>query len=195
MVKRKVQRSNSLLFMQFLAENKFNPENYYKILELIQSVPNSLSQYLTGFGQFLLSEKVDYQKLEENDIKGAHGHLTDTGIYIPKSNSADNYFLRSHVKIPYKRHGYAYPNMSDVDSIILYVDNKVMKEDLEQIKEAILYPVFDKYLGFITTKEEKEEKLYQELLQIINQWSREEYLLSHEEMKDENKEFYLIRKK
>lgn len=63
------------------------------MLELNNSVPESLSKYLRDFSQFLLSEKVEYCELDEYGIKGASGHLTfQSGIFIPKSLEADSYF-------------------------------------------------------------------------------------------------------
>lgn len=41
-----MNNNDSKLFYDFIRSNGFNPENYYQTLELVQSVPNSMSQYL-----------------------------------------------------------------------------------------------------------------------------------------------------
>ena len=81
-----MNNNDSKLFYDFIRSNGFNPENYYQTLELVQSVPNSMSQYLREYKQFLLSRKVTYSELEEYDIKGALGYLeADATITVPKT--------------------------------------------------------------------------------------------------------------
>ena len=53
----------------------FNPNNYEKILELLQSAPLSLSKDLTKYNPYLLSDKVVYSELDEYGINGAYGYL------------------------------------------------------------------------------------------------------------------------
>lgn len=70
---------NALLFWGFINAYGFNPNNYSNNLELIQSVPNSISQYLKDYKHFLLSENVRYEDLETYGIKGAHGYIDKNG--------------------------------------------------------------------------------------------------------------------
>ena len=43
------EREDSLLFAEYIINNGFNPNNYENILELIQSVPSSISKYLKSY--------------------------------------------------------------------------------------------------------------------------------------------------
>ncbi len=110
---------NSVLFLKYIIEEgKFNPDNYKGILELGQSVPSSISQFLTEYKQYLLSKKVDYDRLEEFGIEGANGYLEYNGICVPKSLKNDNYFIDNAPKVPYARHGYNIPSINEFDSIV-----------------------------------------------------------------------------
>ena len=74
------------LLLEYMILNGFSPRSYHNILELNQTVNNSLSKYLKEYKQFLLSTKVNYQELLEHNIKGARGYLDrNDGIVIPKS--------------------------------------------------------------------------------------------------------------
>ena len=98
-------RKESYLFLKYLLEEgKFNPNNYEGILELGQSVPNSLSKYLRDFNQYLLSKKVVYEELDSLGLNGAYGYL-EQGIFVPKSLENDKHFIEDAPKVPYIRHG------------------------------------------------------------------------------------------
>ena len=62
--------TNDEIFLDYLIANGFQSQNYKNILELIQSVPNSISKYLKDYRQFLLAEKIDYSELVSYKIKG-----------------------------------------------------------------------------------------------------------------------------
>lgn len=88
-----IMTENTRIFLDFLIDNGFNPENYRNILEIIQSVPNSVSKYLKNYPQFLLSEKVDYSELISHQLKGANGYIDKNGrIIVPKTEEGDKYF-------------------------------------------------------------------------------------------------------
>ena len=77
--------NNSSLFLQYIESQGFKCDDYNRILELFQSSRSSLSQYLTGFNQYLLSKSVNYDELDEMGIDGAYGYMDDFGsILVPK---------------------------------------------------------------------------------------------------------------
>lgn len=196
--------NNALLFLGFIEAYGFNPSNYSNNLELIQSVPNSISQYLKDYKHFLLSEKVRYEDLEIYGIKGACGYLDkNEGIVVPKSIEADEYFRNHQGKVPSKEiPRYSYPSITDFDSIVSYYDwtSITRVEQINQITRSIYFPFNDRYLGFITNKNDKnlleKESVISEILEVINNgWSKDQYHLVHDTISMENKELYLIKKK
>ena len=80
-----MQRNNALLLKYFKEEGRFRPYYSDGLLELGQSAYNSLSRYLNEYNQYLLSEKVNYDELNELNINGAFGYLDSCGICVPKS--------------------------------------------------------------------------------------------------------------
>ena len=66
-----MQRNNALLLKYFKEEGRFRPYYSDGLLELGQSAYNSLSRYLNEYNQYLLSEKVNYDELNELNINGA----------------------------------------------------------------------------------------------------------------------------
>lgn len=102
------------LFLEYLKSQKFNPEFYEQILELNQGVDTSISKVLEVDNQFLLSTKVDYQGIIDNNMRGAYGYVKEDGIYVPKTLEGDRYFFGDYLpKVPYRRHWYAYPTLRD----------------------------------------------------------------------------------
>lgn len=197
-----VKNENSWMFLEFMLENSFKPEDYNNILELMQSVPNSLSQYLTNYKQFLLSEMVSYTDLETYNIKGAKGYIdADEGIVVPKSIEADGYFRNHQEKVPNKQiPRYVYPTTADFDSIISYYDwtTIIGSKPLRQITSSLYYPFENYYIGFIANKDDENlsEKvsLFSDILEAINKRSSQKHTLVHDTISDKNKAFYLIKK-
>lgn len=195
---------NALLFWGFINAYGFNPNNYSNNLELIQSVPNSISQYLKDYKHFLLSENVKYEDLETYGIKGAHGYIDkNEGIIVTRSIAADEYFRNHQGKLPSKQiPRYTYPAITDFDSIVTYYDwtsNTNLKQ-LRQITESICFPVSDRYIGFITDKDdekllEKVELISDILTVFNNDGYLKQYKLVHDTVSNKNKELYLIKKK
>ena len=195
---------NALLFWGFINAYGFNPNNYSNNLELIQSVPNSVSQYLKDYKHFLLSEKVRYEDLETYGIKGACGYIDkNEGIIVPRSIEADEYFRNHQGKVPSKQiPRYTYPAITDFDSIVSYYDwtSITRVEQLDQITKSVYFSFNDRYLGFITNKNDKnlleKESVISKILEVINNgWPKEQYQLVHDTVSNKNKELYLIKKK
>lgn len=197
--------SNTRIFLDFLIDNGFNPENYKNILEIIQSVPNSLSKYLKYYPQFLLSEKVDYSELISHQIKGANGYIDKKGgIVVPKTEEGDKYFkdlalqlkLYCQKKIPYY-----YPIISEFDSLIAYYDlNKEQQISIDQIVNATIPLIEDKYIGFIADTKNQEQitknlEIFSILLEVIKSNSRQDYTMIHDTVSSQEKELYLIKRK
>ena len=190
------ENKDALLFLEYIINNGFNPNNYENILELIQSVPNSMSKYLKSYRQFLLSKKVNYSDLEKYRIKGANGYLNgENGIFIPKNPEADEYFSYKFHHKKYKANRYRYPNILNFNSVITYHDWSI--EDISQIKSTLYYLIKDYYIGFITNKSDKnlgqKLKFYQDLLEEINMTTPSRHTIVHDTIN--NKELYLIKKK
>lgn len=196
------KENNSWVFLKFMLGNSFNPENYNNILELAQSVPNSLSQYLTNDKQFLLSKMVSYTDLETHYIRGAKGYIdANEGIVVPKSSEADAYF-RNHQEMTHNEQTprYVYPTITDFDSIISYYDWTTITNSnlLKEITPSIFFPFKNYYIGFIANKDDKylSEKvsIFLDILEVINKHSSQKHTLVHDTISDKNKEFYLIKK-
>ena len=125
----------------------FNPENQGNILEIVQSVPTSLSRYLKEYEQFLLSERVRYDELEDFGIKGARGKITGYGCDVPKTLEADSYFAYNSPKVPYVRHGYSIPSIHDIDTIIAMNDfSTEMFQQLDVISRNFFKNQYDEYV-------------------------------------------------
>jgi len=133
--------NNALLLKYLMQEGRFNPENYEGILELGSAANDSLSKYLAQYyNQYLLSEKVDYNELNELHIKGAYGYLDSCGICVPKSFYNDQHFIYDAPKAPYIRHGYDSPTIQEFDTIIC----SGISDDLEYVRNF----THDIYLGY-----------------------------------------------
>jgi len=92
-----LKSGDSLLFLDFLLDNGFNPFGGNNVLELILSVSNSVLKKLKDCNQFLLSLIVNYSEMEEFGIMGARGHLAITGeIVVSKSIQLINILFIIH---------------------------------------------------------------------------------------------------
>lgn len=94
-----MEKIDSLLMLKYMISEGFNPNNYKRILELSQSVPNSISKDLVEFcNQYLLSKKVIYSELDAYSIDGAVGYVENNNVFVPKTIYNDERFLHNHIK-------------------------------------------------------------------------------------------------
>ena len=195
------KKEDLLLFYDFLKVYGFNPYNYRRILELNSSVEESISQYLKDYNQFLLSEKVEYKELEKYGIEGACGYLeSDSGIIVPKSLEADDYFERHKPLVSYKIHGYVYPGIDEFDTIV--TTHEWERRDVEQLMFSKNYPMENFYIGTISDILDKNDErssnrlnLYCALAACISDITPYEHEVINERVSGKNKELYLIRRK
>lgn len=185
------------LLLEYMVTEGFNPNNYNKILELLQSAPDSISKYLAKYNQFLLSKNVIYPQLEDYAIEGAYGYLTEEGIFVPKTLENDRHFLEEAPKVPYKRHSYSYPQIDEFD-VTIFLENLVTFRTLD----AIIYSsklIKDNYFGFVLDNSEDQLKnidLINRCFNIVrNNSANSDYELAHETLSREDKQIYLIKKK
>lgn len=184
--------NNDLLLKYLLIEGKFKPENCEGILELGNDANNSFSRYLASYyNQYLLSEKVNYDELEELSIKGAYGCLNPSGIYVPKSFYNDEHFIYNAPKAPYIRHGYDVPTIDQFDTIIC----SGISDDLEHVKN---FPL-NIYVGYCVNLSDLDElkncrTFFNNLLTIYNLYNKNVTMLKDTDTKKE-KEYCLIKNK
>ena len=185
------QNFNSALFLSYIITEGFDPNNYANILELFQSANASMSQFLTPYNQYLLSRQVNYDELDKLNIDGAYGYLDENGILVPKTIYNDARFLQSRENSMYKRHGYGCPTIENFDVII-------GNGNSQYTRHAAHLPQ-DQYLGFCMDKDsanlENSLKLYEHLVELINSYRREEYILARESISSGNKELCLLKRK
>ena len=176
---------NTIYFLGYLLENGFNLNNYSGILELGQSVPNSLSRYLAVYNQYLLSRKVDYNELTQYGINGAYGYVEHEEITISKPLMNVHHIL---CDVPYKGHSYSYPSVSKFDSIICHG----YSEDLAQALKLKQ----DKYFGLCIDKSQIDQKFthFYRLLVAMKHYLDNYELITDEDTKS-NKEFILLKRK
>lgn len=202
-----MERIDSLLMLEYMISEGFNPNNYERILELSQSAPNSISKDLVEFcNQYLLSKKVIYSELDAYGIDGAVGYVENNNIFVPKTIYNDERFLHTPVRRLYTKHSYGIPSIDEFGATIFYQDSILGGEFSDILTNTL--GIEEKFFGFITqkdrnTKNEKflnEEFLNEEFFLHIsvgslNQRSRNEYELTHDTISKENKELYLIKRK
>ena len=182
---------NSALFLKYIEAYGFNPNNYYNILELFQSARGSMSQFLRQYNQYLLSRQVNYDELDKIGINGAYGYFHSDGIVVPKTIENDNRFLYTPVKRLYTKHSYGAPTIDDFGVIIANGTSPYMNNTANFDQ--------DKYLGFCM--DDTDENLdisverYEQLVDLINRKSRDEYVLEHDRLSAKGKELCLIRKR
>ncbi len=125
------------------------------------------------------------------NIDGACGYLAEDGILVPKSIANDNRFLYTPAKRLYTPHSYEYPEIYDFDVIIANGTSPHMNNTANFNQ--------DKYLGFCMDKTDENLGIsvqrYEQLLDLINRKSRDEYILEHDSLSSKGKELCLIRKK
>ena len=103
----------------------------------------------------------------------------------------DNRFLYTNTKTLYKKYSYSYPDIEDFDVIIANGN------------PAFIYKTVafdhDKYLGFCmddnAEQVKKWLKIYEILVNYMNEYSIYNYTLEHDKVSEIGKEFCLIRKK
>ena len=135
------------LLLEYMILNGFSPK--YNILELNQTVNNSLSKYLKDYKQFLLSTKVDYQELLDNNIKGARGYLDrNEGIVIPKSIMGDDYFKTINPEVLNGSRGRY--NGPDINSFYYVISNGYYSNDqLLDLINTFKYQVYERFFGLV----------------------------------------------
>ncbi len=173
--------NNSLLFLEYIKNYGFEPEEYNKILELFQSVNSSISLNLTESDQYLLSRLVDYNELEKVGINGAYGYLDMQGeISVPKCLKNDDEFLHNPVKRPYIKHCYGAPTISDFDVIIGRIPTSLDVETMQQFMSAILYnSKQDQFFGLCIDEDENSKNTVSGLLKIFT-GIEGKYTLAHD---------------
>ena len=142
-------KDDAKLLLEYMILNGFNPRNYHNILELNQNVNNSLSKYLKDYKQFLLSTKVDYQELLDNNILGAKGYLDrNDGIVIPKSIKGDDYFKAINPKaLEGNRGRYKGP---DINDFYIVISNGFYSNDqLLDLINTFNYSIYERFFGLV----------------------------------------------
>ena len=193
-----MEKKDSLLMLKYMISEGFNPNNYERILELLQSAPLSLSKDLKQYNPYLLSKKVVYSELDEFGIDGAYGYLENSEIVVPKTIESDNRFLYrpETEKRLYQKHSYGTPSINEFGAVIFLQDS--LEENSDKIYNAVKNSINFKnlYFGFITKMYPKvdydDQRLVYALHQLMNQL--EGYKLSSETISEENKKLYLIKK-
>lgn len=149
---------NAYLFKEYLESNGFNIENYRQMLELNKDVNGSLSLLLKDYQHFLLSMKVNYSELEENNMFGAKGYVEEDGLFVPKSLEGDQHFLGGYLpKVPYKRIWYHYPKIGDgYSEYDVTVSNGLSSDDKFSL---LLKSDMDLYLGDVLDISDKNYKI------------------------------------
>lgn len=186
-----MEKKDSLLMLKYMVSEGFNPNNYERILELLQSAPLSLSKNLKEYNPYLLSKKVVYSELDDYGIDGAYGYLENSEIVVPKTIENDNRFLYSPEK-----NSYGTPSIDEFGAVIFLQDS--LEENSDKIYNAVKNSINFKnlYFGFITEMYPKvdygDQRLVYAFHQLMNQLDR--YKLSYETISEENKKLYLIKK-
>jgi len=194
-----MKEKDSLLMLKYMVSEGFNPEDYERILEVLQSAPCSISKELTYLDNtYLLSKNVRYDELDRYGIDGAYGYLEDKNIFVPKTLFNDERFLNNSIKTLFPKYGYGVPTIDEFKTIIFYHEGNLLDSELfNAIKNS--YLVEDKYFGFVTEKDTKRKNsdlmLLKEYLKKINLSSSKEHVLTHETISEKNKELYLIKRK
>lgn len=192
-----MEKKDSLLMLTYMISEGFNPSNYERILELLQSAPLSLSKSLTEYNPYLLSDKVVYSELDEYGIDGAYGYLENKEIVVPKTLGNDNRFLYTPSKSLYQKHSYGTPSIDEFEAVMFLETSLVNNND--KIYKAIQNSlgVNNQYFGFIVDKypsiTHADQKLIYAYYQLMSKLGN--YELTHDTISEENKELYLIKKK
>lgn len=191
-----MEKKDSLLMLKYMISEGFNPNNYERILELLQSAPLSLSKNLKEYNPYLLSKKVLYSELDDYGIDGAYGYLENSEIVVPKTIENDNRFLYRPVKRLYQKHSYGTPLIDEFGAVVFLQDS--LEENSNKIYNAVKNSINFKnlYFGFITEMYPKIDHGDQRLVYVFHQLMNQldGYKLSYETISEENKKLYLIKK-
>lgn len=176
---------NSKIFLDYIKSYGFDPNNYRNILELVQSAPKSMSQFLKDYKQFLLSNRVKYDEIDNLEIDGAYGYFFKNGILIPKTIVNDFRFYTNNSKL------YEYPNTNDFD---VFISNGTCPTLFNTAKFQQ-----DKFLGFCVDSYddniEYELNNLKMLLDTLNSEGNDTYTMSHDTISTQDKELYLVKKR
>lgn len=188
--------TESTLVLEYMLSNGFNPNNSKGILELLQSAPESMSKYLKNYNQYLLSNKVKYNELENYGIKGACGYLDGEGINVPKSLESDAYFYDSPI-LRIKRIGYKLPSLDEFDTIIF--SGLWDRLETPRILQLAKYDDFNRLFGFACDFHDEQLsqklKIFKLFLETLNDHSNKEFEIVHDTVSRKNKELFLIKEK
>lgn len=193
-----MKKIDSLLMLKYMLSEGFNPNNYQRILELLQSAPLSLSKELRAYNPYLLSKKINYQELNDYCIDGAYGYLEDSKILVPKTIYNDYHFLHQPVKRLYKKYSYDIPSIEEFDTVVFFEDfseGDLSAEQEDHLINAMKNSLKFKnlYFGLITPMNYPQmDYVDKTIKQKIDQANR--YKLSYETVSEKNKKLYLIRK-
>jgi len=191
-----MEKRDSLLMLKYMISEGFNPDNYERILELLQSAPLSLSKNLKEYNPYLLSDKVVYSELDEYGIDGAYGYLENSKIMVPKSIYNDNHFLYSTVKRLYQKHSYGTPSIDEFDTAVFVEES--LEEKIDKIYQTISNSLNFRslYFGFITEMYPKIDHGDQRLVYVFHHFMNQvdNCKLSYETISEENKKLYLIKR-
>lgn len=171
-------QDQAYLVLKHMESEGFDSNNYEKVLELQQTVPQSISKFLDN--QYLLSDKVDYEELELHMMEGANGYITQNGIIIPKIINNEKVNINNCPSI-------------DKFGIIIFYENFI---NSLVIKNMITSFSFDKdaFFGFILDKSEKRKNKEMQLtLKKINNFF-DKCKVSHDSISRYDKEVYLIKR-
>lgn len=187
---------DSYFYSSFLESNGINVGNYRQILELNQGVLGSVSLFLENYKQFLLSEDLNYGQLHAFDLNGGKGNLTEEGIFIPKSLESDEHFLYGGYmpKVPYTRHSYEYPKLTDSYSEYDMVISKGLSsyDNLNLIFKLGLDFVLGDTLDRNSPKYKEKRKLLIRLLELYNERTSNQGKMIFDTLGD--KEYILLKR-
>ena len=165
-------QDQAYLVLKHMESEGFDSNNYEKVLELQQTVPQSISKFLNN--------------LSKNDIiiwnmmEGANGYITQNGIIIPKIINNEKVNINNCPSI-------------DKFGIIIFYENFI---NSLVIKNMITSFSFDKdaFFGFILDKSEKRKNKEMQLtLKKINNFF-DKCKVSHDSISRYDKEVYLIKR-
>ncbi len=139
-----MEKKDSLLMLKYMISEGFKPNNYERILELLQSAPLSLSKNLKEYNPYLLSKKVLYSELDDYGIDGSYGYLENSEIVVPKTIENDNRFLYRPVKRLYQKYSYGTPLIDEFGAVD---GHKVQVRLLEQKSDHTYRGEVTKILG------------------------------------------------
>ena len=184
------EQINSTLFLKYMLENGFAPNEDSNILELFQSANGSMSQYLKECRQYLLSRRVLYPELDEVGIDGAYGYFERGEIVVPKTLGNDARFLYGQ-RLLYRKHGYGAPTINEFDTMI----GNGYSESMYDLASF----TGDKYLGVCKDSTDADLQLalerYKTFCAIINSVGKAKYEYIEDTIGERGKTLCLVKKK